>query len=662
VVTTMLPEIPDTEPAIISPNLGVPAFLDQEAKEPGSKDSYRFTVNIVGPRQMSAAQVHDRLAGHLTAVPLFEVVPGTRRLRRGIPLAVGITPVKDTPCLLIGTKPLASLYQNRQDRPSYLLRHEFFGKDCALFHAMASIDVEQAPAECREWLRSRSFLMFDLVQTFPGATSIKERTCYHAIVLRKKDYTSFQVAQITDLHLAQRYDEVLDNLSRFLGPFGDILDVKRVLDFFKGKTRGKSGKKRVQEGIFQETEYSRFDPLNKRFQNPNNKLRQFIIWANQAAAREHLDLVLVTGDILDYCLKEAVQKSDYSLGDTNWDIFIRILLNEPIEYRPGCNPTKIVHHEEIAVPVFTLPGNHDVRVHGYPLPAMGYYKYFGMTYFEAMLYKDPVKLPTEKALVLDKYCLKPYYQHINPFDDYFIQFGNRLLIMLNSGSDSFLNIKSLLMANPGCVGFKDTQLAFARRVLETCAPSCGDGSTGFLVSHSPILNPTAKGALWKSIMGAFGGKKYSPPEYYKESNLKARGRADTNIVDDLNFDIGTISRNRDQILKFLFKHRLTAISGHTHLQREFRFKLCGKGNECDPMAMDELVRKRLLEISWDDYTDNESPTFLQENRPFVLHTPSLGIRRLDEEREYGAFRMITFLGDRLEDIQVRHLSSLGSDS
>ncbi len=79
------------------------------------------------------------------------------------------------------------------------------------------------------------------------------------------------------------------------------------------------------------------------------------------------------------------------------------------------------------------------------------------------------------------------------------------------------------------------------------------------------------------------------------------------------------------------------------------------------MAMDDLVKKDLLEITWDDYTVNETPAFIQENRPFVLHTPSLGIRRLEESREYGAFRMITFLGDRLENIEVRHLSSLGND-
>jgi hypothetical protein len=337
------------------------------------------------------------------------------------------------------------------------------------------------------------------------------------------------------------------------------------------------------------------------------------------------------------------------------------LLNEPIEYRPDCNPSRIVHHEEIAVPVFTLPGNHDVRVHGYSLPAMGYYKYFGMTYIEALLYKDPIKLSTERALVVDKYCLKPYYQHINPFDDYFIRFGNRFFIMLNSGADSFLNIKSLLMANPGCVGLKDTQIAFIHRVFATCSSTCGDSSTGFFVSHSPILNPSVKGALWKALRSMFNGKKYVPPEFYKESNLKERGRTDTNITDDLNFDIGTISKNRERILKFLYKNRLTAISGHTHMQREFRFRLCGAENVCDPLDMDELVRKHLLEITWDDYTDNEKPAFVQDNRPFIFHTPSLGIRRLDEKREYGAFRMISLLGDRLEDIQVRHLSSLAND-
>ncbi|MBN2151569.1 MAG: metallophosphoesterase [Candidatus Lokiarchaeota archaeon] len=657
----MFADIPDAEPAVISPNLGIPAFLDQEARVADSKDVYRFTVNIIGPRQLGAAQVHERLAGSIVAVPLFEVVPGTRRLRRGTPLPLRLAPVQETPCLLLGTSPLASLYQNRQDRPSYLLRHDFFGKNRALFHTTASLDFAGAPAECRDWLRGHPFLMFDLVQSYGAGTTAKERTCYHAIVLRNKDYTSFHVAQITDIHLARRYDEVLDCLSGFLGPFGDILDMKRVVDFFKGRFRRASREKRVQDEIFRETEYRRFNPLNRRFQNPNNKLRQFIIWANQAAAREHLDLVLITGDILDYCQKEDVQKTDYSLGDTNWDLFLRIMLNLPVEYRAGCEPTKIVRHEELAVPVFTLPGNHDLRVHGYPLPAMNYYKYFGLTRFEAMLYKDPVKLSVEKSLAIDKYCLKPYYQHINPFDDYYVKLGDRLFIMLNSGADSFLNIKSLLMANPGCVGFKDTQLTFCRRVLEACAPACGDGSTSLFVSHSPILNPALRGAIWKSIQSALRGKKYAPPESYKEANLRAHGRADTNVVYDLDFGIGTISRNRDQVLKFLFKHRMTALCGHTHLQREFRFRFTGKPEEMEPMGMDDILKKKLLEIRWDDYTDNESPAFVQENRPFVLQTPSLGIRRQEEKRDFGAFREVTFLGDRLEGIQVRYLSRLGNE-
>ncbi|NMC06554.1 MAG: hypothetical protein GYA24_15160 [Candidatus Lokiarchaeota archaeon] len=664
----MFPDIPSAEPAIISPNLGIPAFLDPECKEPGSKDAYRFVVNIVGPRHMQPDQVGERLSGNLVAVPLYEVEPSTRRLRRGTPIPVHLAPVQSTPCLMLGTASLGSLYQNRQDRQSYLLRHEFFGKDRALFHATATLDLDQPPAvACRDWLREHPFLMLDLVQTGfasdgDGASRADRRTNYHALVLRKKDYTALHIVQITDLHVARRYDEVLDNLAGFLGPLGDALDVTRVIDFFKGRYKRKKQQARVQDAAFKESEYSRFKPINRRFQNPNNKLRQFILWANQAAAREHLDLVFITGDILDYCLKEDVQKSAYSIDDTNWDVFLRILLNLPIIYRHGCEPTRIVLHEEIAVPVFTLPGNHDFRVHAYPLTAMGYYKYFGMTYFEAMLYHDPVKLSTEKALVIDKYCLKPYYQFINPFDDYAIKLGTRFFIMLNSGGDSFLNIKSLLMANPGCVGFKNTQIAFARNAVKMLSPANHDGAAPFLVSHSPVLNPALKGALWKSILSAIGLKRFGPPEQYKAGNLEEHGRGDaTNIINDLDFDIGTISKNRDTILKFLFKHKMMMLCGHTHLTREFRFRFHGPPEQYEPASLDDLARAGAMEITWDDFSETSTAPAMQEQAPFVLHTPSLGIRRLDEEREYGAFRMISLLGERLDAIRVRYLSRSGND-
>jgi hypothetical protein len=414
--------------------------------------------------------------------------------------------------------------------------------------------------------------------------------------------------------------------------------------------------------LHEESEFNKYDPLIRRYQNPNNKLRQFIIWANNAAAREKLDAVLITGDNIDYCLKElkpdhennADPEDPYELYETNWDVFLRILLNESIEYRPSCKPKNIVVHEEIAVPIFTVTGNHDVRVNGYPLTATKYYRFFGMTDLEAKLYSDPVKLSEIKSLRIDKYSLQPYYQYINPFDDYFLKLGDRLFIFLNSGSDNFLSVKSLIMANPASVGFKKTQLQFATNVLSKIVMPAG--ARYFFVSHCPILNPAFKRALLQNKLGRFLPEKWTKPNFYKESSLARFGISNHDVSKNLSFTYGTITKNWGRFMKLLHDYRMIALHGHTHMLREFHFNMCKDGKACDIEELEEIKKKNPFAIYWDDYSTLKEAKFFEDNRPFDIQTPSLGLRRLDEEKKFGAFRKITLQGNELVEIKVHYVS------
>ncbi len=93
----------------------------------------------------------------------------------------------------------------------------------------------------------------------------------------------------------------------------------------------------------------------KEFVNFNQKLRDFIRTANQAADDGLLDLVLALGDLVDF-VRLGVR--DRGAGDNNWSTLLDILVGSPAERQRG-NPG-------LRVPIFTTTGNHDWRTYPYP--------------------------------------------------------------------------------------------------------------------------------------------------------------------------------------------------------------------------------------------------------------------------------------------------------
>jgi hypothetical protein len=211
---------------IISPNIGIPAILDKGARMAGSNESYAFCMNVIGPEGLPASDCHAILASHVHALPLFEIEPETRRLRRGVPVSITIISCDPVTAPVLDSISIADLYEYRVDRPAFLLRHEFFGKDRALFFIKAKIDLLEAVV-CQAWLKKHDYLMFDLVQDFPGRDPGIQRACYHALVIRRKDWLNLHLAHITDLHVGRRYDEVLDVLS-------NELDIKAGKPYISG--------------------------------------------------------------------------------------------------------------------------------------------------------------------------------------------------------------------------------------------------------------------------------------------------------------------------------------------------------------------------------------------------------------------------------------------
>ncbi len=589
-------------------------------------------MNIIAPNDLDTSDVKIILSQNITLIPLFDHHPKTGKLIRGRPLRVTIEEIKDTNFVIIENYEISKLYKLNEHRGSYLLRHDFFGKNKKLMYAIAAFQIAE-DQEILKRLQTHQYIMFDLVQDFRSLGLDKQRICYHSIVVRQKEWDSVKFIHTTDIHIAKRFDEIMNIiLNRKRQNYGEL--VMRYLE-------------------------ERHGPIYMRYFNPNHHLRSFIRFANQESKRNNLDFVIMTGDIIDFCLKTTLPKMEnYRLDETNWDIFLRILLAEPFDIRELSTQNPIpITKEEIAVPIYTITGNHDVRLYGYPITALKYYKHFGLESFEAELYNDKYTLSNIKSMIQDKYCLRPYYQFINPFDDYIVRIGGNNFIFMNTGGENMLNIKSLLLANPRAVGFSDAQINF----LKSLEPIMEDNSLSetrkgfnFLLTHNPLLHPEFKNIIARKIAKFFKGKNVDLLENYKATKLKAKKQSDGRANDFLAFSTGTLGNNWLNALFIMHSNKMINLCGHTHLDREMRFAFCEDDIEC--ILPDGKKAQMPFAIYWNDYTEKFGVKFIEEHLPMVSQTPSLGMGRYTSENKEGAFTRIEISGNTLKYFKKEYLS------
>jgi hypothetical protein len=136
----------------------------------------------------------------------------------------------------------------------------------------------------------------------------------HAFYART-DWHDFGIAHITDTHVARRIDG-----------FRDLLVSLRRHD------------------------------AAAAMRNWNDRFRGFIRYANHLHAEGVLDVVVATGDLCDYLF----ERGDDRLGGGNAEFFHELLRGRA----PGPHFPDV---EELRVPIFTVPGNHDHRANPYEL-------------------------------------------------------------------------------------------------------------------------------------------------------------------------------------------------------------------------------------------------------------------------------------------------------
>lgn len=157
--------------------------------------------------------------------------------------------------------------------------------------------------------------LYNLAVAVPGLAPITVSPhCLYA----RGDWDTFGIAHITDLHLSVR------------------------VEYFRAAMRR-----------------ANVSPSDlAQFNNTNDRFREFIRYANHLHAAGLLDVIIATGDLVDY-VREMHHAAD---GPGNFAIFEALIRGRFLSPDPDGSPS-----EELRVPIFTSLGNHDYRGLPYPL-------------------------------------------------------------------------------------------------------------------------------------------------------------------------------------------------------------------------------------------------------------------------------------------------------
>jgi hypothetical protein len=635
------------------PIIGKPEIIGITKKQLKPQDLIELDIIVLALPNRSIEDIQQELADHLSLIPLLGLNPTSKKANQGkthplrieriraYPIVNHLDPVyweyflsrqdsKEKYCTYTGIEPL----------PNHLVLADIYPGHKSPFIVTVSLELND---EIVNYLTQNRFLLFNLIQTFLEDPELV-RDLPHAVCLSTNDqWDNLQYLHISDLHIAKRYDDLIGiiqtNMKKSI--------VKSVVNFYEENIQKKLFPGREKPGLWDL-------PLEQRYTNPNNMLRRFIRYANHQAMQNNVDFIVMTGDLIDYCLKTEASMSilDYDYPNTNWTHFLDILLHRPIEPREGYELVGIEPSEELLVPFFTTLGNHDYRATHYTIQALGVYKKLRLKASESINYSDAS--PPLAPLLATKSALQGYYQHLNPYHDFFLKFGKHTLVFLDSGPDSAKEIKYLLMADPSLIGFDNDQLFYLEQLGQKIF-SNPDSGYNFIFSHAPILNPELKSGFQVSLRQKLGLVPQFNIHDFQESRLKSIGIEDPRADEDLNFRAGTIAENWSKMLDYTTRYKSITLNGHTHKCREFRtihgttpsVAITGYGKkEIHPFA-----------IYWDNYSDlyKHDPEKFTTLRPLHFQTPSLGIGHDGDQLEPGAFRRIDIEKDKISNLSVDYL-------
>lgn len=339
----------EAHPFVISPNLGCPLIVPIKELENGGP----LSLIIAGRYEGSVVPLDKILSNRLVLRASY----GDGGIAGDIPLVINGVPeelkewnrlhdfknIDETRCII-----------NSE------LHYNVLGGGVRYWKVEAAPE-RMAPGDYKKLLRKKGdqYLpcLYDLVNLAPETG--QEKINYHAVQF-VKCASSCTFIHATDLHVAKRNDEILDEVLKIKAP----------------RTREK---------------------IKRDYVNFNDNVRRFIRESNELADAGALDFVVLTGDLVDFSFLGWENEVNYD--ENNWKTFENILLGGGREReRTPANPG-------IKVAVFTSTGNHDWRVHPYnPLVSNTFgiardelknYKFKG---YDSELYPDDERARRSKEL------------------------------------------------------------------------------------------------------------------------------------------------------------------------------------------------------------------------------------------------------------------------
>ncbi len=497
------------------------------------------------------------------------------------------------------------------------------------------------------FLNFRKFVMFDILYI----NNLKQtRTNLHSIVITKQNWQNFKFVHATDLHIAERNDKIYGLVKKWT----KSAIVKGTDNFFKQLGRKLKIKKLLSKNN-EELERLKI-PLRKRLVNPNNQFRTFIKLMNQKIYQNDLDFVALTGDLIDFAVlskwsKQLKNLVNFNYDYSNWSTFKNILMNNTNEE----TQRGVIKGEELLFPIFTVPGNHDYRPYHYDITWAGMYRKIGLNAAEAVALNELFSSSPITAITKTPQALKGYFSDINPSLDFHYKFGNNLFIFLNSGSDSFKNLKDLISGHPALTGISSKQISYLENLINT---TYNESDNIFLFLHGPPINTTKKRFVikWLEKKSADLRKKI---DEFSESVIQKLGKtlSKARIDGKFNVKIGGISNNWEKVVNFCKDFCVLTLTGHTHSLKEYRLS--------DPETKTSVIDSipfslKRVENPAAVYYDMYSELFdtveeVKKHAPFVVQTPALGLGGYKNPETVGAYREMVVERGKLRSFKVHFL-------
>ena len=560
------------------------------------------------------------------------------RLHRGEPISSKVIKVEESSIIPIHNVS----YINDLNPQEILIKNHVFGELSKFYKINIEFTLSK---EVLKFLKERNFVMFDIY--CPNS-----RINYHSLVISKQEWKDFTFIHATDLHLAERNDRIYEIIKKWT----ESSIRESVEDFFekvKKKLKIKK-KKQKQEAILSNIKI----PLRKRLINPNNQFRKFIKSMNRKVLRNELDFIVLTGDLVDYTILSRLSKklrklNEFRYEDSNWQIFKNTILNIP----PKEKYKGVIRGEELNCPIFTTLGNHDYRPFHYDLTWADMYKKIGLNASEAIALNELFSASPITALTKTSLALNGFLSEINSSIDFSIMLGNNLFVILNTGSDSFRNLRDLITGHPSVTGVSHKQIQYLENLINSQITK--DTNT-FLFLHGPPLNAESKKLsinIFEKKGSRFIRKKISE---FKESLIKKLGKPiSTARIDGVfNVKYGCVSSNWERLIEFCKNYAILTLCGHTHNNQEFRLEDTEKKSsvyDAPPFRLKKIENPAA--IFYDNYSEMfTNAKVIRENGPFVVQTPALGLGSYRNPNTAGAYREIIVKDGKLTSFKIKDIN------